>query len=140
MRRAAKVDTGHTQISDGIKRAGYQVFDVHAMPGRLDLDVLTRRGLILVLEIKNNSKVTEAEKKYIDAGWPCVIVHTLAEALLELQKADAYVVTRPDFKLCAQGMEYFYQWVLCLEAKDNHADTLRDLYRAHRESCLSCNG
>ena len=138
MRRAAKVDAGiHAAIRDGLRDAGYQVFDVHSLPGRLDLDARSLSGITVALEVKHAGEpLTAAEKKYFAAGWTAEVVHSLAEALLVMQKWDTVYVAKPEFLLCPVGFDLFYSWSLALELKaPADARLIYRTYQNHRATC-----
>ena len=93
MRRDARTDANHAEIREGLCRAGYAVFDVHHVPGLLDLQVLSKNGLIIVpMEIKSfEGKLTPKEEKYLKS-WPGHIVRTLDEALEIMYKIDRIMI------------------------------------------------
>jgi hypothetical protein len=87
-----KVDTNHPRIVNHLRECGYQVFDVHALPGRLDIDVLSKSGLIVPLEIKMpGEKPTEAEQVYL-SQWPGYIVRSEDEAQRLMERIDQWRV------------------------------------------------
>ena len=93
-RRAARVDGNHAAIRDGLRACGYACFDVHALPGRLDLDVLSRSGIIIPLEIKMPGEpLTEAEEKYLEC-WPGFVVYSLDQAKEIMQTVDEWRVEK----------------------------------------------
>lgn len=50
---AKRTDSNHGQIRDALRRLGVKVFDVHALPGALDLLAQTRSGRLVLLEVKS---------------------------------------------------------------------------------------
>jgi hypothetical protein len=88
-----KVDTNHPKIVNHLRACGYQVFDTHALPGRLDIDCLSKSGLIIVpMEIKMpGEKLTEAEEIYL-SQWPGYIVHSEDEAQRLMERIDQWRV------------------------------------------------
>jgi hypothetical protein len=89
---ARKVDRNHPQIVNHLRACGYKIFDVHSLPGRLDIDVLSKSGLIIPLEIKvPGEKLTEAEETYL-SQWPGYIVHSEDEAQRLMERIDQWKV------------------------------------------------
>jgi hypothetical protein len=87
-----KVDRNHPQIVNHLRDCGYKIFDVHALPGRLDIDVLSKSGLIVPMEIKMpGEKLTEAEETYL-SQWPGYIVHSGDEAQRLMERIDQWRV------------------------------------------------
>jgi hypothetical protein len=89
---ARKTDANHPQIVNHLRKCGYKIFDVHALPGRLDIDVLSKSGLIIPIEIKvPGEKLTEAEETYL-SQWPGYIVHSEDEAQRLMERIDQWKV------------------------------------------------
>jgi len=88
--RARRVDNNHKAIIDfAVNVLGRTVFDTHALPGRLDFDILTKGGLTYAVEVKQpGEKLTEKEQAYFDAGWPAFVVHSEQELFDKLQEID----------------------------------------------------
>lgn len=88
MTRPRRVDLNHAIIRDGLRKLGYPVFDCHALPGMLDIQVLSKAGVIIPMEIKSpGENLTPAEKEYLDT-WPGFVVRSLDEALRIMQVCD----------------------------------------------------
>jgi hypothetical protein len=88
MSYARRTDANHAEIREGLRRCGYRVFDVHSLPGRLDLDVLAKSGLIVPVEVKQPGEgLTEKEQTYL-AFWPGIVVYSVDDALEKLAKFD----------------------------------------------------
>jgi hypothetical protein len=89
---ARKVDRNHPQIVEHLRKCGYIVFDTHALPGRLDIDCLSKSNIIVPIEIKMpGEKLTEAEEIYL-SQWPGYIVHSGDEAQRLMERIDQWRV------------------------------------------------
>jgi len=88
--RARRVDNNHKAIIDfAVNVLGRTVFDTHALPGRLDFDILSAGGLTFAVEVKQpGEKLTEKEEAYFSAGWPAFVVHSEQELFDHLQVID----------------------------------------------------
>ena len=84
MGRGKKIDTNHVEIREGMRRVGIPVFDIHTLPGALDLMAQTRTGRLVLLEVKSgvNEPLTskEAETFNLFAG-NCYRVMTIQQAI-----------------------------------------------------------
>lgn len=70
------------------------MFDVHALPGRLDLDVLSKSGIIVPMEIKMPGEgLTSDEETYL-AHWPGQVVYSFEQALEIMQTVDEWRVEK----------------------------------------------
>lgn len=83
MRRAARTDTNHANVTAALTAIGAFVLDIHAVPGALDL-LVAYRGALTLLEIKDGQK-TESRLKATAAERA-----TLREALH--RQAPAWIV------------------------------------------------
>lgn len=87
--RAKRVDSNHAEIKHAIEAAGYIVKDTHEFPGMLDLQVRSKSGLIVPVEIKSpGGRVTKAEREYLDTMGG-IVVYSAEDALDYLAMVDS---------------------------------------------------
>lgn len=93
--RARRVDNNHAAIiAFAREKLGRKVFDTHALPGRLDFDILTEGGLTFAVEVKlPKEKLTEKEQEYFSQGWPAIVVHSEQELFDHMQVLDQLRIT-----------------------------------------------
>lgn len=93
-RMPRKVDTNHGEIRDILRDMGYKVFDTHELGGGFpDLCVLTRTGVIILLEVKTpGGRLTDDERQFIQE-WknaPVFVVTSASEAIEKVRSADRW--------------------------------------------------
>lgn len=80
--RRAKVDTTHAEVRDTLRKCGWIVQDVHALPNWCDLEAYQpstgRHVLIEVKGPKGRERTSQARLKA--QGWPVVTVRSAEEA------------------------------------------------------------
>jgi Holliday junction resolvase len=91
MRRAAKVDANHAEIRDGMRKAGFAVFDCAGLGRGLPDLIAVKAGRVVFIEVKDGSKVpsarklTEAQQKVHAAftanGYPIQVITSVEEAV-----------------------------------------------------------
>ncbi|RCK72784.1 MAG: hypothetical protein ANABAC_1318 [Anaerolineae bacterium] len=86
-----KTDLNHTEIREGLRKAGYFVWDTHELGrGFPDLLVVSKAGVIVLLEVKSpRGKMTPDEQRFYSC-FPghLAVVQSLEEALEYLNKLD----------------------------------------------------
>jgi hypothetical protein len=84
MRYAARRDTNHAEIRDGLRRCGFSVFDAGGVGGSLPDLIVGAHGTTFLMEVKAyGGKVSDGQSKF-SADWrggPAVVVRTLEDAL-----------------------------------------------------------
>ncbi len=94
MRRAARTDTNHADIRDGLRRAGYPVFDLSKVGGGYpDLMVMSkaRDPMFVLMECKTKKgKFTPAQVKFHATykHGPLLVPRSLDAALLGMEQYD----------------------------------------------------
>ena len=89
MKHAARVDANQPQIVAALERVGCQVLHLHRVGGGCpDLLVKTRGGRLLLLEIKDGSKIPSkrglniSQKRFHEDWQPCCrVVESVEDAL-----------------------------------------------------------
>ena len=83
-RYAARRDTTHADVRDGLRQAGYSVFDAGSVGGDFPDLVVGAHGLTFLIEVKSpGGKVSEGQSRFA-ANWrggPVLIVYSLEQAL-----------------------------------------------------------
>lgn len=95
MTRAHRTDNNHAEIRDGLREAGWWVWDTHDLGGGFpDLLALNASGRFVMLEVKSpGGKLTEDERAFflalIEDYHACdlYVVYNLDQAIEALEKA-----------------------------------------------------
>lgn len=87
MRYAARRDTTHAEVRDGLRRAGFSVFDAGGVGGDFPDLVVGAHGHTFMFEVKSpHGKASDGQARFA-AGWrggPVSVVYTLEQALGEI--------------------------------------------------------
>ena len=87
MRYAARRDTTHAEVRDGLRQAGFSVFDAGGVGGDFPDLVVGAHGHTFMFEVKSpNGKASDGQARFA-AGWrggPVSVVYTLEQALGEI--------------------------------------------------------
>lgn len=76
--RARKVDATQAQIVKDLRYCGYQVLLLNSVVDAL----VTARGKLWIMDFKSEGgRLTQAQQKLVDAGWPILFPKTSQEAL-----------------------------------------------------------
>ena len=87
MRRAAKVDTTHAAIRDGLRQLGCVVHDLAAVGGGIPDLLVGARGRWVLIEAKSPKKGLRGKPQQdfpalaTQRGLPCHVAHDLEEAI-----------------------------------------------------------
>ena len=87
MRRAAKVDTTHAAIRDGLRSLGCVVHDLAAVGGGIPDLLVGARGRWVLIEAKSPKKGLRGKPQQdfhalaTQRGLPCHVAHDLEEAI-----------------------------------------------------------
>jgi len=84
MRRAARVDGNHHEITQALRRVGCRVMSLAALgSGCPDLLVrLPGHGDLMLMEVKSTrGKMNAAQRAFEGEGWPVFVVRSVDEAL-----------------------------------------------------------
>lgn len=83
-RYAARRDTNHADIRDGLRECGFSVFDTGSVGGDFPDLVVGAHGITFLMEVKTfGGKVSDGQSRFAD-GWrggPVSVVRTLEDAL-----------------------------------------------------------
>ncbi len=88
-RYAARRDTNHAEIRDGLRKCGFSVHDAGSAGGDLPDLIVGAHGLTFLVEIKGpRGKLSAGQLAFRNEwrGGPVLTVHSLDEALLEIIK------------------------------------------------------
>lgn len=77
--RRARIDSTHIEIRNALRRCGWLVKDVHALPNWIDLTAYhPATGRFALIDAKGpKGKPEPSQQKLIDDGWP---IHFLRSA------------------------------------------------------------
>lgn len=98
MRYAARRDTNHAEIRDGLRRYGFTVFDAGGVGGSLPDLIVGARGTTFLMEVKAfGGKVSDGQSKFSSdwRGGPVDVVRTLEDALGVIARYIRQKPTKP---------------------------------------------
>lgn len=92
---AKRVDNNHAEIKAALEAAGYAVKDTHEFPGMLDLQVKSKSGILVPIEIKvPGCRPTVLENRYL-LTFGGHVVHSISEALAVMYEIDKTYICKP---------------------------------------------
>ncbi|MCW8966413.1 MAG: hypothetical protein OQK82_06985 [Candidatus Pacearchaeota archaeon] len=69
MRRIAKKDDNHNEITEALKRFGFSIFDTHQIGGGFPDFICARAGVTAVVEVKSKSGKLREDQKLFKNTW-----------------------------------------------------------------------